>query len=364
MRDVMGVIDLNEDRTGLKELAKGRTIAAVPVGSKYRVIDFVLSNMVNSGITNIGLLKPVLCRSLMNHMRSKKEWGLEKKGLHMLSSLYDQNPHLMYKGNLEALSLNMDYMLKSKEKYVLISGSEIICNIDYSQVRKFHIKNKADITVVYKNQKDPIAPSDYHTIIKNPNSKITKIHTKDEKSTSDNVLMGMYFLERNLLIKLIKDENNYDFLKHGLIANLGKLKILGYKFDGYIAKVNTIERYYNFNLDLLREKALKEILFKNIRTKQKDEAPATYKEGAEVSNSLIANGCVIEGKVENSVLFRGVKVKKGAYIKNSILMQQSCIEEDVIIENSILDKEVMVQKGKNLIGPVDTKLVIPKKTIV
>ncbi|TCT15364.1 glucose-1-phosphate adenylyltransferase [Natranaerovirga pectinivora] len=369
--DVMGIIDLNEEIGDLKELSEGRAMAAIPVGSKYRVIDFVLSNMVNSGIKNIGLLKNTLCRSLMDHIYSKKEWGLDKKDerLHFLNGIYEGNSRKKDKGVLEALQINLDYLIKSKEKYVVISGSKVICNINYSELKDFHIKNNADITVVYKEMgNEDCKLNKFNVLILDEGKNINKVQIKSKHNQSNKVLMGMYFLEKTLLIDIINKCNSKhkDFLVNGVINNIGKLKVLGFEFNGYMKKISCIDSYYNFNFDLLKEDTIKELLYDNgsIITKSKSDAPTKYKEGAEVSNSLIANGCIIEGKVENCIIFRGVNVKKGAYIKNSIIMQNTIINEEAVVENIILDKEVKIQKGTTLIGNLEAKSIVPKKTVV
>ncbi len=371
MLNVMGIINLKEE-SDLKEITHSRSIAAVPIGGRYRVIDFLLSNFVNSGMRNVGVITQTKFRSLMDHLRSRKEWDLNWKddGLFILSPVYDMYPLRMYRGDLDNFHTNMDYLNRSKQEYVIITGGDTVCNINYKQVFEYHKEQKADITMIYKDLPHSAhyhEPCHYLKIDKA--GRVLDIETDHNQGELKHISMDTIMLKKSLLIEIVNrcvTRGEYDLLKDGLIKNLGNLQVKGYKFDGFMAKINTVQNYFRFNMDLLNPSVWEELFFKNglIYTKVKDEAPAKYFEDCKVSNSLIANGCMIEGTVENSIIFRGVKVHKGAHIKNSIIMQKSEIGHNTHLDYVILDKDTKISMGKRLSGDMDFPIVIAKKTVI
>lgn len=372
MNTVLGIIDNTRDNESLKELGRKRSLASVPIGGRYRMIDFVLSNMVNSGIRNVGILVQSKYSSLMDHLRSGKEWDLDRKrdGLFILPPNASKLSSEMRKGDLDNFYDNLSYIHRSRQKYVIISGVSLICNIDYKDAFKTHLQSGADITVLYKNvdwSEEALKSCTTIDILKD--GRIVDMEVKSNHKKNTKISMEMYILEKNLLIDIINDcvsRGGYDFVKDGIIKNLARLKVHGFEHEGYVAKINTIQGYYKHNLDLLNPQVWEELFFKPnlIYTKVKDQAPTKYMENAEVSNALVANECVIEGKVENSILFRGVRIHKGAQVKNSIIMEKCEIGENVILENTILDKEVLITQNKRLAGVAEYPIVIEKKTVI
>ncbi|MBP2654047.1 MAG: glucose-phosphate adenylyltransferase, GlgD subunit [Firmicutes bacterium] len=374
MNNVLGIINLHEDEKLLKEITRHRPLAAVPFGGRFRLIDFVLSNMVNSGIHHVGIVAKSKYRALMDHLRSGKEWDLARKrnGLFMMpppDHIHYSNS--IYKGDLEHFHNHLDSIKKSQQHYVLIAGSHTICNLNYSDVFKFHVDNQADITIVYKQEES--CPEKYFamaTVLKvDGENRVTDMEVKSDKAAGGNICMETFVIAKELLLQIIEDcvaRGEFDFIKEGIIKNLHRYKIYGYRYDGYMAKINSIQAYYQANMSLLLPEVWTELFSKlgPIYTKVKDTPPANYREYARVQNSMIANGCIIDGTVENSILFRGVKVQKGAYIKNSIIMQKSEVGSGAMLENIICDKDVKITDGKRLVGDPNYVMVIEKGMVV
>lgn len=373
MKEVMGLINLNENEELLKELIERRPIAAVPFGGRYRIIDFVLSNMINSGIPNVGILiKKENDRSLMDHLRSGKEWDLARKqdGLFLLPPAHDYYAPGNTGGDLKNFYTHVDYIQKSRQKYLLITGSHMVANIDYHAAFAFHRSKNADITIIYKEQ-NPETDDFNHctTLITEADGRITGMEIDALKINSHKISMEMYIIEKTMLLNLIHSSMGRgctDFLHDAVIRNINRLKLYGFPHAGRVARIYSVESYYRQSMELLKPEVWNDFFGKTgkIYTKVKDEAPAKYKESAKVVNSLIADGCIIEGRVENSILFRAVKVAKGAIIKNSIIMQQCEVKENSVVECAILDKNVQITNNRSLKGESTFPMVIRKNAVV
>lgn len=374
MKNVLGLINLHENEDLLKEITHHRPLAAVPFGGKFRLIDFVLSNMVNSGIRNIGIVTKRKYRSLMDHLRSGKEWDLARKrdGLFILPppdhSHYASSIH---KGDLEHFHHHLDYLEKSSQRYVLISGSHTICNVNYNEAFRSHKARQADITILYKpvqpDSSDPVALAT--TLTLDGNKRVIDMEVNPGQTAAGNISMEMLIMSKALLLRIIENciaRGDYDFMKDGIVKNVSRYKVYGFSFPGYIAKINSVQAYYQANMNLLKQEVWQELFHtaSPIYTKIKDTTPANYRTTAEVRNSLVANGCIVAGQVENSILFRGVRIHKGAQVKNSIVMQDCEIGPDTILENIICDKDVIVRGGKCLTGANNYIMVIRKGMVV
>lgn len=374
MMDVMGVVNVRNRKEALKELTLKRCIASVPFGGRYRLIDFVLSSMVNSGISNVGIFTFNKYRSLMDHLGSGKDWDLNRKkdGLFILPPEYIY-PAADYTGELQNLYNHLDYFQRSRQKYVLIAAGNMVCNVDYRQAFNFHREQGADITLLYR-EKNTAGVEDFFQGRKVDLGEGGKV--LDIESTPGSVsfkkgktLLKTFIMEKNLFMDMINDcvkEKRCSLVGDGIIGNLDRLNIYGYPYEGYLAVINSIDVYYKYSMELLKPEVWGDLFFKPglIYTKVKDEPPAKYLQKSRVHNSILANGCIIEGRVENSILFRGVKVQRGAFIKDSIVMQKSEIEENARVENAILDKDVVVTRDKEVIGDKEKPLVIAKKMVV
>lgn len=369
MRRMMGVINLVNEPDELEELTYSRCVASVPFGSRYRLIDFTLSNMVNSGIENVAVFTQHKYRSLMDHLGSGKEWDLDRKrgGLFILPAVLNE-PTGISRGDLYQFYSHRDYFYRAREEYVIITRSQMICNIDYNAVLDYHLEKNADITAVYKKADDNECAKFRRMAIKE-DGRVTVIEDHTGRLRTDNISLEMYVMSKELLLDMVESclAQGYDHLdRDGIMKNIEKLGVYGYLHEGHTGIVNTIQSYYKHSMQLLNPNILRELFFQNnlIYTKIKDEPPVRFAENAMARNSLIANGCIIEGKVENSILFRGVKIRKGAYVKNSIILQNGQIEENVIIENAILDKDVFISRGRVLSGDKQAPFIASKTKVI
>lgn len=373
MRDTMGIIYSGDTDGSLKELTRSRSAAAVPFGGRYRVIDFILSDMVNSGIRNIGLITQNNYHSLMDHLESGRYWDLDRKrdGLFILPPYVSRGNTGWYKGTADALHNVISYIRRSTQRYAVISGGYMVCNISYDDVLEFHKEKNADITVIYKDMTN-MEPADLtrHTLIQTDrDGRIWDMEMKPAGPKSTKVVMEMYVIEKDLLEYLVEEcsaRGRNDFIKDILINKLDTLRIFGYEFKGYLASINTINSYFRHSMDLLDRDIRNDVFNRHgpIYTKVKDEVPAKYGPNASAKNSLVADGCIVDGIIENCILFRGVRIGAGAVAKNSVIMQNSEVQEQALIENVILDKDVLIRRGKRLIGQDSYPIVIGKKIII
>lgn len=364
MKSVMGIINLQGNERSIKELTSNRPLATVPFAGRYRIIDFALSSMVNSGITNIGVLLPNKSRSVLDHLRSGKTWNLARKsdGLRYLPPV--ETVDGVRTGDVQSFHYHLDCLEYSDAQYVLVAGGSVIYNINYDELARFHQNTNADITMVYDVNH---SSSDSGGMIMQTadNGLVVDLAMVPFISPDTKVYTNIFFMHKNRFVDLIRNvyaRGGTSLLRDGILKNFDKYNIYGYFHDGYVAHVNSLLDYYKASMGLLDDEKWQELFLRGnlISTKVKDEAPVKYKQGAVVSNSMIANGCVIEGTVENSILFRGVKVAKGVTVKNSVIMQKCDLAEDVIVENVICDKNVVITQGKCLKGAANYPLVVEK----
>lgn len=369
----MGVILTGGRNTRLKELSDTRSNAAIPVAGKFRAIDFVLSNMVNAGLNNIGVMVQYSFRSLMDHLGSGKEWDLDRrnKGLFVFPPYLTGNEYGWYRGSADAIYNNISFLKKSTEEYVLIAQGNCIYKMNFNDMLDFHVEKGADITIAYRDMSDYPYEEMIHLggMDVSENGYVVDFIEKPSSPKYTDGSMGIYLMKRELLISLVEDcisHGNYDFVKDILVKKTGVLDIYGYRFDGYWRNFSTISSYYRCNMELLNLSLMREIFQDggHIYTKAKDEPPTKYNDESIVKNSVIADGCIIEGRVENSVVFRGVNVKRGAYIKDCIVMQGSTVENDAKLQNIIVDKNVLITSGVSLAGAPSWPVIIGKETVV
>ena len=370
MKNVLGIINDVQEENVLKSLTGHRSLASVPFGCRYRLIDFPLSNMTNSGIINVGILLENKFRSLFDHIGPGKAWDLDRKreGLFILPPAQVYGKNRVYKGDIESLYHNLDYLFRSRQDYVIISSSNIICNMNYNQAFKFHKQNEADITAIYQKISQTEKRVKYTYMTTDSNDRVLKMRVKPYRKRYNKVALEKFIMKKDLLIDIIDDcysSGRWDLLKDGIIGNIDSLKIYGYPYQGYMEHINSVENYFKSSLKLLRPDIRRDIFSKNlIYTKPKDEAPTKFGSSGYARNIMAANGCIIEGEVKNSILFRGVKVKEGARINNSIIMQKTIVGKNARLENVIMDKNSRIRDNQIFKGSTKFPVIIEKNAVV
>lgn len=374
LRNTFGLIYAGEQNINLRELVYLRTVGALPVGGRYRAIDFILSNMVNSGIRNIGVIAQRSYHSLMDHLGSGKEWDLSRKndGLFILPPFSSAENMGTYRGLVDAIKGVMGYISRSKQQYCILSGSYTIFNRTFDDMVEYHMDSGADITMLYNEEEADFFKGERYNDVRlhlNVDGRVVDLEINATTSDSKKVGMDTYVMRKDLLEYLVEDcmsRGKYNFISDLLMGNLNRIKIMGYEHKGYVGRLHSVASYYKINMDFLNRDVQDHLFYSDnqIYTKIKDEVPAKYAKTSNVKNSLVANGCIIEGEVENSILFRGVYVGKGAKIKNSIIMQNSEIYNNSDLEYVILDKSVNIRQGRRLIGDEIFPVIIRKGAIV
>jgi glucose-1-phosphate adenylyltransferase len=330
-KKLLGVIDATTYQKGLEDLIQHRSLAAVPFGGRYRLIDFILSNMVNSGINSVAIFPKNQYRSLMDHLGSGKDWDLNRKrdGLFFFPAPAEEKEI----NSFNHFAANKDFFDRSNQQYALISNCFTVCNMNYKPVLEWHIKSGCDITEV----------------------------RKDGRS------LHMFLIKKSLLVELFetREQTGYTSMRDVVTDINSPYRLCHYEFKGYAVMIDSITTYFNESMKLLNPSIWKELFLKNqpIFTKVKDEPPTRYFTGALVKNSVVANGCLIEGTVENSIISRAVKIGKGSVVKNSIIMQKCQIGENCVLDSVVLDKDVKVSSGTMMYGTKDLPYVVRKGTV-
>ncbi|MCC7571514.1 glucose-1-phosphate adenylyltransferase subunit GlgD [Candidatus Micrarchaeota archaeon] len=371
MKDVLGIINVKVQDDMLRELTDFRCIASVPFGGRYRLIDFILSGMANSGMQKVAVFTLFKCRSLMDHLGTGKSWDLNRKenGLRILPPNAFYSSQDGYPGDIRSFYSQMDFFERSRQKDVIISPGNLVCNVGFREAIAFHRENGADITVFYREEEgyeyEPDGPVKRRVKV-NKDSRVLQLEEEPGTLEGNKVLAGIFIMSKLFLVEMIENAimNGADDLFRDVILKYqDTLKIYAYPVRGYFAAITSIKGYYQANMDLLNPAIRKSLFFQPgpVYTKVKDEPPTKYAAGSRVTNSLLANGCLVEGTVENSILFRGVRVKKGAFVGDSIIMQKGEIEEDAAVEYAILDKDVTISRGKEILGRENSPVVIGKR---
>lgn len=342
-------------------------MGSVPYGCRYRLIDFQLSAMVNSGIGKVGIITKSNYQSLMDHVGHGRAWDLSRKngGLYLLPP-FNIGTTGIYSNKIEAISSAMNFLRNSEEEYVLMSDCNTIYNVDFRDMFDSHLNTGADITIAYKHTAAP-AIRELTKFELADDGRITSISRRSDDEA--NYSLNVIFMRKSLLERLISEAIGLgyrSFTEDVLQKNIKSLKIYGCEFDGYVRTIDGIQSYFEANMDLLNKENRKALFSKEkpVFTKVKDDVPAIYGLDSHASNSLIADGCVIEGTVENSVLFRGVHIGKGAVVKNCVLMQNAYISDDVKLNCVIADKNVVIKPNKNLSGDVKFPVFIGKGIVI
>ena len=366
---VLGVINLIHETDELEQLTQSRCLATVPFGARYRLIDFVMSSMVNSGITKVAVYAHTKYRSLMDHLGSGKHWDLQHRqsGLFILPPSTDDIQELS-RGDLYHFYQQRDFFYRSSFDYVVITRSHMVCNVDFRSAMRFHMEKEADITVICKQQEGRQLGK-ARKVRMNEDGRVTAIQDHYGGMASDISSMEMYIMRKEILLELVETslaQGQDHLVRHAIFSRINELKVYGYMYEGYLGVVNTIPSYYQNSMQLLDSDVWRQLFYQPgpVYTKVKDEPPARYMAGSKVANSLVANGCRIEGTVENSILFRGVQVGKGAVIKNSIVMQNGVVGENSIVQYSILDKDVRIESERDIRGVERSPFLAAKRKMI
>ena len=354
MASTVGVIFSSINEENVPELTKVRSIGSIPYGGRYRLVDFALSNMVNSGITTVGMITKNNYQSLMDHLGSGKDWDLARKqgGLILLPPYSDES-EILYKTRLEALKGATSFLKKATEEFVLLADSDAVYKLDYSKVIEYHIEKNADITMVYHEHEDN--KSHYRLAFDTAkDGRITGIDINPAGGGVKKTYVNVMVARTTFLVRLIQDaiQRGYtSFSKDILSPGVKNLKIYGYKLEGYYKAISSLNEYFNANMDLLDKKVRTEIFGdRDVYTKVNDSAPAKFTDTAKVKNSLVSDGCLIEGTVENCILYRGVKVGKGAVLKNCVIMSENIIGDNCKLSYVISDKDTVITANRVLAG--------------
>uniref|UniRef100_UPI003FED4915 glucose-1-phosphate adenylyltransferase subunit GlgD n=1 Tax=Agathobacter sp. TaxID=2021311 RepID=UPI003FED4915 len=374
--DALGIIFPNSYDSLVPDLVSERLMASIPFASRYRMCDFMISSMVHCGIDNISILVRKNYHSLLDHLGNGREWDLARKngGLNIVPP-FAQKQIKVFSGRIEALESIRGYLMKQTEKYVILSDANMAVNFDFNTLLDAHIKSGADVTMVYRKQEIPqslIRQStdgmDLYYALGINGDRVSKIYINPKESGEMNFSLNIYVVERELLMRMVDEaylHGDVYFVRDILEKKIDQMDVRGFCYDGYVAHIHDMNSYFEENMRLLKEENLNALFSGNqIYTKIRDDNPTRYINGAKAKNVMVADGCVIEGEVENSVLFRGVKIRKGAKVKNCVLMQDTVIEDNASVEYVITDKNVTISEGKSLTGNDTFQVYVAKGQVV
>lgn len=358
-----GLIFSNIHDQSIPQLTGNRTMASVPFGCRYRLIDFALSNMVNSDITKVGIITHDNYQSLLDHIGTGKDWDLARRsgGIKILppfiTSYTNPEANKLYTTRLEALMGVMSFIRRCTEENIVMSDCDAICNVDISEAIKQHTETDADITIVGARLSSGLTENNTSLIEleADADGKLLGV-SRGIPSNQAEVSTNIVIIKRSYLVSALNEASSrgYSHFYLDLISkNIEKGKFYVYHHTGYYNIIGSLEAYFSCSMELLDPNIRRE-LFEcpnfPIYTKVRNSAPTKYTENANVKNSYIADGCVIDGTVENSIIFRGVKVGRGSVIKNAIILQDTYIGSDVTINCVITDKNVVINDGRMLSG--------------
>lgn len=363
----VGIILAGGNNHRMKELSNKRAIAAMPIAGSYRSIDFALSNMTNSGVQKVAVLTQYNARSLNEHLSSSKWWNFGRKqgGMFVFTPTITKENSFWYQGTADAIYQNLDFLKRCHEPYVIIASGDGVYKLDYNKVLEYHIQKKADITVVCKELPPEEDVTRFGVLKMNEDCRIEEFEEKPMVSNSNIVSTGVYVIRRRQLIELVErcaQEDRYDFVKDILIRYKNLKRIYGYKMQGYWNNIAAVNSYYRTNMDFLKPEVRNYFFhqYPDIYSKVDDLPPAKYNPGAQVKNSLVASGCIINGTVENSVLFKDVFVGNNCVIKNSVILNNVYLGDNTHIENCIVESRDTIRANSYYCGDGEVKIVVEK----
>ena len=360
----IGIILAGGNSSRMRELAKKRAISAMPVAGSYRCIDFALSSMSNSHIQTVAVLTQYNSRSLNEHLSSSKWWNFGRKqgGLYLFTPTVTANNSDWYRGTADAIYQNIDFLKKRHEPYVVISSGDCVYKVDFNELLDYHIQKKADITVVCKDMMPTANLNRYGVVKMNEDSRIMEFEEKPLMAQSNTVSTGIYIIRRRQLIELLEktaEEGRFDFVNDILVRYRNIKKIYGYKLNSYWKNIADVDDYYRTNMDFLNPQ-VRDYFFRQeprVFSKVDDLPPAKFNAGSDVSNSLVASGCIINSRVENSILFKQAFIGKNCVIKNSIILNDVYIGDNTHVENCIVESRGTLRPNTYYCGEDGIKIV-------
>ena len=364
----IGIILAGGSSSKMKELTNKRAISAMPIAGSYRAIDFALSSMANSNIQKVAVLTQFNSRSLNEHLSSSKWWDFGRKqgGLFVFTPTITNDNGFWYRGTADAIAQNMNFLKSSHEPYVVIASGDGVYKLNYNKVLEYHIKKKADVTIVTTTLDEGEDATRFGVVSVDDDNRIVEFEEKPIVSKSNIVSTGIYVIRRRLLIELLEQavqDERHDLVKDILIRHKNNKKIYSYEMRGYWNNISTVQAYYDTNMDFLN-RTTRDYFFKqypDVYSKIDDYPPAKYNPEAVIKNSLISSGCILNGVVENSVLFKKVYVGNNVVIKNSIILNDVHIGDNTVIENCIVESRDSIKPNSQYIGePGKVKIVIEK----
>ncbi len=363
----IGIILAGGNSNRMRELSVKRAVCAMPVAGSFRSIDFALSNMEHSHIQKVAVLTQYNSRSLNEHLSSSKWWDFGRKqgGMFLFTPALTRESSSWYRGTADAIAQNMKFLKNSHEPYVVIASGDCVYKMDYNKVLEYHIAKKADITVVCKDMPAGSNLERFGILRMNEESRIEEFEEKPIVAKTNTVSCGIYVIRRRQLIELLErsqQEGRYDLVQDILIRYKNMKKIYGYKIKEYWSNIASVEDYYRTNMDFLKPE-VRDYFFKQypyINSKVLDLPPAKYNVGTNVKNSLLASGCIVNGTVENSILFQKVYVGNNCVIRNSIILNDVYIGDNTYIENCIVESRDTLQANACYKGENGVKIVVEK----
>ena len=363
----VGIILAGGNSNKMRELTKKRAAAAMPVAGSYRAIDFVLSNMSNSHIQKVAVLTQYNARSLNEHLNSSKWWDFGRKqgGLYVFPPTITADNGNWYRGTADAIYQNLQFLKDSHEPYVVIASGDCVYKLDYNKVLEYHIEKKADITVVCRDMEAGTNVERFGTIRMNEESRIEEFEEKPLQAKTNTISCGIYVVRRRLLIEMIEkcaEEDRYDFVRDILIRYKDLKRIYGYKIKDYWRNIASVDDYYSTNMDFLKAD-VRNYFFKqypDVYSKVDDLPPAKYNPGSQVRNSLVSSGCIVNGVVENSVIFKKSYIGNNCVIKNSIILNDVYIGDNTHIENCIVESRDTIRANSYFVGEGEVKIVVER----
>ncbi len=353
----IGIVLAGGNNHRMKELSRKRAICAMPIAGSYRSIDFTLSNMSNSHIQKVAVFTQYNGRSLNEHLSSSKWWDFGRKqgGLYVLTPVVTADNSNWYRGTADAIYQNLSFLKGSHEPYVVIASGDCVYKMDFNKVLEYHISKKADITVVCRDMEPGVNVERFGTLRMNEESRIEEFEEKPIQAKTSTISCGIYILRRRQLIEMIEkcaEEDRYDFVRDILIRYKDIKGIYGYKIRDYWRNIASVEDYYGTNMDFLQPE-VRDYFFRqypDIYSKVDDLPPAKYNVGSDVRNSLVSSGCIVNGVVENSVVFKKSYIGNNCVIRNSIILNDVYIGDNTYIENCIVESHDTIRAGSRYTG--------------